>query len=154
MIKALGRPYKGTRIGTGIDGTPLYQNPYSKTDMWYRTTPSGKTKTSTINAIGTGTLWTTGQVGNFAKTRAYDTSLWRTGYDNRTPAGWAGNIQLVTPGLTHWLSPGYNTHTAHIGILNLRVVPEPGRFALLALGLGALLALRRWASSARVAARR
>jgi hypothetical protein len=148
LVPPLGRPLYNTVIGYGGMGTPLYQNPFSKTDMWYKTTPKGAVKVSTILAIGSGTLWTTGQVGAFAKSGAYYTSMWRTGYDNRTPAGWAGNIQLVTPGLTHWLSPGWNTHTAHIGILKLRLVPEPGRFALLALGLGALLVLRPCAGRA------
>jgi hypothetical protein len=30
-----------------------------------------------------------------------------------------GNIQLVTPALTHWLSPALNNHTGHIGILKI-----------------------------------
>ena len=153
MVPPLGRPLCGTQIGTGTMGTPIWQNPFSKTDMWYKTTPKGAIKVNTILAIGSGTLWTTGQVGGFAKTGAYHTSLWRTGFDTLTLGG-ARNIQLVTPGLTHWLSPGNNSHTAHIGILNLRVVPEPRSVAMLALGLGALLALRRWAGGARVAPRR
>jgi hypothetical protein len=93
------------------------------------------------NAIGTGTLWTTGQVGAFVKTGIYHTSLWRTGYDNRT-AGGKGVIQLVTPTLTHWLIPGWNTHSAQTGILTIRV-PEPGAVLLLAVGAGVLVLLRR-----------
>jgi hypothetical protein len=143
MVRALGRPFKGTVIGTGPMGTPLYWNPYTKTDKWYKNTPMGGVKVSTITAIGTGTLWTTGQVGNFNKTGAYYTSHYRTGFDNRT-AGGLGHIQLVTPTLTHWLSPGWNTHTAQPGLLNIQV-PEPGAILLLAAGGGAL-GLLYWVS--------
>jgi hypothetical protein len=141
MVPDIGRGLYQTQIGPGTMGTPIWQNPYSKTDMWYKTTPKGKVEVTTILAIGSGTLWTTGQVGNFAKTGAYYTSLYRTGYDNRTPGG-RGNIQLVTPTLTHWLSPGFNTHTAQIGLLTIQV-PEPGVVLLLAAGAGALVWLRR-----------
>jgi hypothetical protein len=139
--QVVGRPLFNTIIGYGTNDTTLYQNPYSKTDVWYRTTAMGAVKLSTALGIGSGTLWTTGQVGNFAKTGAYYTSLWRTGYDNRTSAG-LGNIQLVTPTLTHWLSPGWNSHTAQLGMLTLKV-PEPGALLLLAAGAGALVTLRR-----------
>ena len=40
----------------------------------------------------------------YARDGSYDsfsTVLRRAGYDNRTPLG-SGNIQLVTPSLTHW----------------------------------------------------
>ena len=143
MVPNLGRPLYQTQIDTGPMGTPIWQNPFSKTDMWYKTTPKGAVKVSTILAIGEGTLWTTGQVGNFAKTGAYYTSLWRTGYDNRDSAG-KGNIQLVTPTLTHWLSPGYNTHSAQLGMLKIQV-PEPGAVLLLAAG-GGVLGLLYWTS--------
>jgi hypothetical protein len=143
MVPDVGRPLFNTIIGSGTMGTPLYQNPFSKTDMWYKTTPKGKVKVSTLRAIGSGTLWTTGQVGGFAKTGAYYSSAWRTGYDNRTPGG-LGNIQLVTPTLTHWLSPGFNSHTQSIGMLKIRV-PEPGAMLLLAAGAGVLALLHRMA---------
>jgi hypothetical protein len=144
MVPDIGRPLYNTQIDTGAMGTPIYQNPFTKTDMWYKTTPKGAVKVSTIRAVGSGTLWTTGQVGAFAKTGAYYTSQWRTGYDNRDSQGY-GNIQLVTPTLTHWLSPGFNTHTAQIGILKLSVVPEPGAVLLLAAG-GGVLGLLYWVS--------
>ncbi|HEY5658199.1 MAG TPA: hypothetical protein VIY27_10465 [Myxococcota bacterium] len=128
MVKALGR------------NTTDPLNPYTKTEKWYRVTKNGKIKYSQITAIGSGTLWTTGQVGAFAKTGAYFTILWRTGYDNRTTGG-LGNIQLVTPTLTHWLSQTLDTHTAQIGILKIQV-PEPGAVLLLAAGAGVLMGLR------------
>jgi hypothetical protein len=135
MVAPIGRPFKNTVYSYGTKGAPHWFNPYSKTDMWYY-----YGGTSTINAIGTGTLWTTGQVGNINKTGAYATSIWRTGYDNRT-AGGKGVIQLVTPTLTHWLSPGWNTHSAQTGILRIQV-PEPGAALLLAAGAGLLVVLR------------
>jgi hypothetical protein len=143
FVPAAGRPLFNTIVSYGGMGTPIYRNPYSKTDMWYKTTPKGAVKVSTILAIGSGTLWTTGQVGGFAKTGAYYTSHWRTGYDNRTVGG-RGNIQLVTPTLTHWLSPGFNTHTAQLGLLTIRV-PEPSAVLLLAAG-GGVLGLLYWVS--------
>ena len=59
-------------------------------------------------------------------------------------AGGKGNIQLVTPTLTHWLSPGWNTHSAQLGILTIQV-PEPGAVLLLAAG-GCVLGLLFWVS--------
>ncbi|HEY5657820.1 MAG TPA: hypothetical protein VIY27_08515 [Myxococcota bacterium] len=134
MVKDIGR------------STADPMNPYTKTDKWYRVTKGGKIKYSQITAIGSGTLWTTGQVGGFAKTGAYFTILWRTGYDNRTSGG-LGNIQLVTPTLTHWLSQTLDTHTAQIGMLKLTVTPtpEPGALLLLAAG-GGVLGLLYWTS--------
>jgi hypothetical protein len=143
MVPPIGRPLYGTIIGYGDMGTPIYQNPYSKTDMWYKTTPKGAVKVSTLRAVGEATLWTTGQVGAFAKTGAYYTSHWRTGYDNRA-AGGLGNIQLVTPSVNHWLSPGWNTHSAQVGMLKIQV-PEPSAVLLLAAG-GGVLGLLYWVS--------
>lgn len=126
MIQALGRSAGDT------------MNPYANTGMFCNAVAR---YCSTVSKLGTGTLWTTGQVGNYAKTGAFYTSLWRTGYDHRTTSG-LGNIQLVTPGLTHWLSAGFNTHTAHIGILKIQV-PEPHAVLLLATGAGVLVLLQR-----------
>jgi hypothetical protein len=146
MVPVIGRTLYNTIIGTTTMGKSLYQNPYIKTDMWYAfstITPMGlmSTYTRTFTAIGSGTLWTTGQVGNFAKSGFYPTSAWRTGYDNRT-AGGLGTIRLVTPTLVHWLSSGFDSHTAQIGMLTIRV-PEPGAVVLLAAGVGVLVVLRR-----------
>ncbi|MDH5566504.1 MAG: PEP-CTERM sorting domain-containing protein, partial [Myxococcales bacterium] len=52
-------------------------------------------------------------------------------------------IQLVTPALTRWVWAGISpAYTGHIGILKIQV-PEPDAVLLLAVGTGALLALRR-----------
>jgi hypothetical protein len=144
MIQALGRPQYNTVVDSGGMGTPLYQNPFTKTDIWYNVTLKGKIKTDVITAIGTGTLWTTGTVTVQATEGFFTTTLRRAGYDNRTALGY-GHIQLVTPALTHWFARVKpDNHTGHIGILKLQVVPEPGTALLLAAGLGALLSLRRW----------
>jgi len=44
----------------------------------------------------------------------------------------------VTPTLTHWLSPGWTSHTAQVGILKIQVVPEPDAMLLLVAGGGVL----------------
>jgi hypothetical protein len=53
------------------------------------------------------------------------------------------NIQLVTPALTHWQGVFVNSHTGHIGILKLQIVPEPSAVAMLAVGAGVLALLYR-----------
>jgi hypothetical protein len=136
MVPPLGRLFRNTVYRCGTKGMTYWFNPYSKTNMW-----PYALGTNTITAIGTGTLWTTGQVGAFAKTGAYETSLWRTGFDNRTVGG-KGSIQLVTPSLTHWLSPGWNKHSAQTGLLRIQV-PEPGAVLLLAAGAAVLAVLHR-----------
>jgi hypothetical protein len=136
MVHPLGRLFKNTVYSYGGGGKTYWFNPYSKTDKWYY-----YGGTSTISAIGTGTLWTTGQVGNFNKTGAYETSLWRTGFDNRTLGG-KGSIQLVTPTLTHWSSPGFSTRSAQTGLLRIRV-PESGAVLLFAVGVAVLVVLHR-----------
>jgi hypothetical protein len=146
MIPDIGRGLYQTQIGVGTMNTPLFQNPFSKTAMWYKYDTYGNLvpgKTSTLTAVGEGTLWTTGQVGNLASAGEYNTSLWRTGYDNRT-AGGLGRIQLVTPTITHWNSAGgsLDTHSAQVGFLTIRV-PEPGAVLLLAVGAGVLVVLHR-----------
>jgi len=141
MVQPLGRPLFNTIIGYGDMGTPIYQNPYRKTDTWYKTTPTGAVRVSAIWAIGSGTLWTAGQVGAIAAMGYWYTSLWRTGYDNRTTGG-LGRIQLVTPTITHWLSTGWNSHSGQMGMLTLQV-PEPRAVLLLAVG-GGVLGLLYW----------
>lgn len=111
-------------------------------DRTFTNIPTSVSGGTSIN-VATGTPWTTGTVTLYARDGSYDcfsTVLRRAGYDNRTPLG-VGNIQLVTPSLTHWWS-GWN-HTGHIGILKLHLAPEPGSLLLLAAGAGVLVVLRR-----------
>ena len=144
MVPDVGRLYKATVLGTNNGKATAWQNPWSKTAKWYKYYTNGDPipgKTSTLTAIGVGTLWTTGQVNVRALVGAYPTSHWRTGYDNRTAYG-NGRIQLVTPTLTHWLSTGLNTHSGQMALLILQV-PEPGAVLLLAMG-GGVLGLLYW----------
>jgi hypothetical protein len=126
MIQALGRSASDI------------MNPYTNTGKFYNAVNQNY---STFVKIGSGTLWTTGSVSIIARTGTFLTILHHTGYDNRTSMG-LGNIQLVTPGLTHWISPSFANHTGHIGILKIQV-PEPSGWLLLAAGVGALVLLRR-----------
>jgi hypothetical protein len=126
MTQALGRTPYATVIGTGPMGTPLYQNPYFNTGVFTSVTPTmgGGGAVTTISKFGSGTLWTTGMVTMFATTGTVVTSFMRTGHDTTTTGG-ARNIQLVTPALTHWLSPSALKHTGHFGILNIRLLGPP-----------------------------
>jgi hypothetical protein len=102
--------------------------------FWFRYSP--------VYLIGTGTLWTTGQVGAIGQWGSgYKTSIWRTGYDNRT-AGGKGVIQLVTPTVTRWYSSGGLDLTGQTGLLRIQV-PEPGAVLLLLVGAGVLVGLHR-----------
>jgi hypothetical protein len=125
MVPPIGRLFENTlNTGRGYSGyTPMGQpywwNPYTKTNYLY--VPYVYTPATYIRVVGVATLWTTGQVGALAKTGVYYTSEWRTGFDNRNTKG-TGSIQLVTPTLTHWLGSGFTSHTAEIGILNIRFI--------------------------------
>jgi hypothetical protein len=146
LIPPMGRPRYSTIIGyTPMGSKTLWANPYAKTDTWVN---KANGNTSVLQARGTGTLWTTGAVAVYARAGIFPTILHRTGFDTTsmrtTSMGTTTlrNIQLVTPVLVHWIGPGFQTHTGHIGILTLRV-PEPGRVALLTAGMGALALPRR-----------
>jgi len=147
IIPPMGRHQYATPIAYSPMGKVTgWQNPYVKTDTWVNNYNSN---TSKLQARGTGTPWTTGAVAVYAQAGVFQTILHRTGFDTTsmeaTPMGSATvrNIQLVTPTLTHWIGPGYQTHTGQIGILNLRLVPEPGHVALLTVGIAALVLMQR-----------
>ncbi|MDH3519482.1 MAG: hypothetical protein OEM49_03420 [Myxococcales bacterium] len=138
MVVALGRCFECTPTAYDKQGkTTNWLNPHDIENRYYNNING---KTSTLTVRGSGTPWTTGSVTVYA-TGVYTTILHRAGYDTATPSGMR-NLQLVTPALTHWIGPGFQTHTGHIGILTLQV-PEPGRVALLAAGIGALALLYR-----------
>jgi hypothetical protein len=91
--------------------------------------------------------WTTGSVTVTAKGRGPDKTVhYAKGYDNRTPTGGYGTIQLVSPTLTRWLQPCCKFETGGIGILRIKFVPEPRVWVMLVAGgssLGALYRRRR-----------
>lgn len=141
MIAALGRERLPlTAMGAGPD--PM--NPHTITGMYVNTLAG---VTNTVTAYGTGTPWTTGEVIVYAKGGNATTVMRRRGFDTTSITSLGArvrNIQLVTPALTHWReSNGATDHTGHIGIFNLRIVPEPGAALLLAVGAIALTSLRR-----------
>jgi hypothetical protein len=97
-------------------------------------------------AVVTGFPWTTGQVSVMAGGGyGFSTSLVRSGYDNRTSQG-RGTIQMVTPHLTHWSG---GAHWGDVGVLNVKFVPEPKGWLMLAAGLGLLGAMYRSRPKAR-----
>jgi len=144
MIPALGRPRYATPIGYDKQGkATAWQNPYDNKGVFVNSINGNQ---DTFEKRGTGTPWTTGSVTVYATSGAFTTVLHRAGYDTKpgvTPSGyWLRNIQLVTPALTHWIGPGSQDHTGHIGILKIRL-PEPHAVLLLAAGAGTLLVLQR-----------
>jgi hypothetical protein len=86
--------------------------------------------------------WTTGTVSVTATRGYFPTVLQRKGYDSRTSLG-AGTIQMVTPMLTRWKSPGTQYEKGAIGILRIVFTPEPSGWLLLVAGLGVLVVLHR-----------
>jgi len=138
VIVAMGRCFECTPVSfTAMGKASNWLNPFDKTQAYINNING---KASTLAARGTGTLWTTGSVTEYAA-GVYTTILRRAGFDTVTSGG-VRNIQLVTPTLTHWIGPGYQTHTAQVGILTLQV-PEPGAILLLAAGAGVLGLLYR-----------
>jgi hypothetical protein len=95
-------------------------------------------RTATISAFP----WTTGTVEVTASGGPQATILKRTGYDNRTPGG-EGNIQMVSPALTHWKHPFSDYYTGSIATLKLTFIPEPTALLMLVPGIGTLVILNR-----------
>jgi hypothetical protein len=97
----------------------------------------------TSTAIVSAFSWTTGTATVTAFGRGPIASAQRRqGYDNRTALG-KGTIQLVAPGLTHWLSIINNYETEQIGIMRLEFVPEPENWMMLFAGVSLLGILYR-----------
>ena len=109
------------------------------TAMYYHT---NLMQVSTVMVQGFRFPWTTGSVTVSGLDAPHITVERRHGYDNRTPLG-KGTIQLVTPLLTRWTQPAADQFTGGVGILRLRFVPEPGKSALLLVGLSMLGVLYR-----------
>jgi hypothetical protein len=102
----------------------------------------GFTGTTTVRAYVLS--WTTGTATVTATGGPYVTVLARAGFDNRTGHG-RGDIQMVSPMLTRWIYKGGTKayFTAGIGIMQLRVAPEPHEWMLLGAGLSMLGLLYR-----------
>ena len=83
--------------------------------------------------------WTSGSAMASALNGPFFSRFARAGYDNRTAAG-SGNIQLVSPMLTHWRTPaaGVDYYTSSIGKLTLTFAPEPTSAMLLVAGVSVL----------------
>ncbi|MDE0884341.1 MAG: PEP-CTERM sorting domain-containing protein [Myxococcota bacterium] len=83
--------------------------------------------------------WTTGVASATATRGPFFTVFARSGYDTRT-AGGAGNIQMVSPMLTHWRTPAGDVdyETASIGVFTLQFVPEPSSAMILMAGISLL----------------
>ena len=150
---------------SGVYTVPAQSGQWSPTKSWDMADVLGRTTSYAISTTGmftntvlsatdtrtmkaTGFPWTTGMVFLTARVGAFTTSMQRTGYDNRTAQG-LGNIQLVTPVLTHWVDGTPGNHTGQIGVLTLHFVPEPGATLLLTAGAGVLMGLRRVCGRAR-----
>jgi len=96
---------------------------------------------STVAISGARFPWTTGAVTVTAVARGPAPTIhYAVGYDNRkttTPSG-LGTIQLVTPVLTRWLQPAYNSETGGVGILKIKFLPEPQTWVMLVAGASLL----------------
>jgi hypothetical protein len=127
---------------TAMGAPSNWKNPHDRPATYINNLNGNTSRTS---AMGSGTPWTTGSVTLYALVGAAKTSLHAAGYDivTGTPPNQVRNIQLVTPNLSHWIGTGFQQHTGHIGILTLRIVPEPTALVLLAAGAGILALLYR-----------
>jgi hypothetical protein len=107
---------------------------------------TGVQGTYTEFVVATVFPWTTGTATVTATRGQFFTVTRQSGYDSRNEEG-AGNIQLVTPMLTHWTCPacGSDYETGAIGVMKLRFipVPEPGNLLALVAGISLLGLLYR-----------
>jgi hypothetical protein len=142
LVHPLGRPQYATPIGTTPMGKTVWQNPKTAV-MVYVNNVNGNT--SATQGRVSGTPWTTGTVTVYALAGGVQTIFHTQGFDTTTGTGVTRvrNIQLVTPELIHWIGPGWQTHQGAVGILNLRITPEPGAILMLAAGAGVLFLLYR-----------
>jgi len=138
-LPPMGRPQYATPIGYTAMGKTIWQNPFTDTGMFTNNLDGAM---STYFAIHTATPWTTGSVSLYVLAGYFQTILHRAGHDTVTSGG-VRNLQLVTPAVVHWLSPGATNHSGHIGILTMQIVPEARSLLLLAAGGGILALLYR-----------
>jgi hypothetical protein len=124
---------KASTVGVGVTATGV---------NYGVNTGVGATYTGFVKA--TAFPWTTGTVTVTATRGPFFSVQQRTGYDSRTGAG-GGNIQMVSPMLTHWTCPACGTdyETGAVGVLNLEFVPEPENILMFVSGLSMLGLLYR-----------
>ncbi len=105
---------------------------------------NGLGQTKTVYLTAKALPWTTGSATVTATRGPFFSKMARAGYDNRTAAG-AGNVQMVSPMLTHWRTPGGGSdyETASIGKLRLTFAPEPSAALILGAGISLLGLLYR-----------
>ncbi len=87
--------------------------------------------------------WTTGiAIGKDSGGNA-NTTVTLTGYDNRTPAGMSGTVQMVAPFLYSSFNAGAFgvNHLSGVNVLRYEFMPEPGHTVQLVAGLVALLVM-------------
>ena len=96
--------------------------------------------TTTVQAKGLS--WTTGIASVTGIGGPFTTVEVRAGFDNRTSHG-RGDIQMVSPMLTRWIFASNSYYTAGIGIMRIRVAPEPHEWMLLGAGISMLGLLYR-----------
>jgi hypothetical protein len=125
--EAIGAPAKYTSEGVITRGAIYSHYP--------RTNNPCQGAYSAITVVGSRFPWTTGSVTVTAIARGpHKTVHYAHGYDNRTPTGGSGTIQLVSPILMRWY--GYTDYeTGGIGILRIKFVPEPQTWAMLVAGV-------------------
>jgi hypothetical protein len=140
MVGPVGRLQYATPTAFDGKGNPTnWANPHTRSAQY---TNNLNGNVSVTQARATATPWTTGSVTVYALVGVNKVLTHEAGFDTITPGG-VRSIQLVTPMLSHWIGPGFQAHDGHIGIMKLRIVPEPSALVLLATGSGILALLYR-----------
>jgi hypothetical protein len=123
------------RVGGGgmYAGTVLTAPNTATTTFTAKHTVLKTTNSSTAKASYVG--WTTGSVTVTATKRGpFPSVMRRAGYDNRTVTKGLGNIQLVSPMLTHWFGVSEDWETTAVGMMKISFVPEPAGALMLVAG--------------------
>ncbi len=129
--------------GAGANGSKITAPAFGQDYNYYWRRDGFNSFTVTVQAQALS--WTTGTATAAAGCGygcAFTTVLARAGFDNRNPKGY-GDIQMVSPMLTRWIFAANSYYTAGIGIMHIRVAPEPHEWMLLGAGLSMLGLLYR-----------
>jgi hypothetical protein len=141
-------------------GFAIFQGTFPLSEVQGLTTPPGATKpTQSFTGTFANTMspasntqvflranfwpWTTGVAIGKDNGGGRNTTVTITGYDNRTPNGQTGTVQLVAPFLFSSFNAGAFgvNHLSGVNVLTYQFAPEPGNTALLGAGIGGLLLL-------------